>query len=302
VSKIAFFSFDQRDQGLDVMLVNADVTGETNITHDGTAKQNVDPNWSSDGLKIAFTSYNMNGGSNIMVVNENGKGLVNLTGLGLTNRVLNIHPTWSPDGSIVFASNRDGNFDLYRIGLTATNRLVRMTKTAAPIQNLDPDFSANGKLLVFSRVSGLSTTPTGAKPASLFWMRSIPGAAATRLTKASAGVGDRGATWSPDGRQIAFHSDRTGNNDLYVLDFNSSGLTQPKQLTFTKAADREPSWSPTGDSLVFLSDRTTCTELWITPVIGMSPGPPLAWQVTFDKVDKGAPDWQPLGFPAPLTN
>jgi Tol biopolymer transport system component len=297
LSKIAYFSFDQRDKGLDVMLVNTDGSGATNITHDGTAKQNVDPNWSANGLKVAFTSYNTTGGSNIMVVNANGRGLVNLTGgPGLTARVLNIHPTFSPDGSIVFASNRDGNFDLYRIGMTATNQLVRMTKTAAPIQNLDPDYSANGKLLVFSRV-GLGNVTTGAGPAALYWMRSIPNSPATRLTKPWAGVGDRGAAWSPDGRQIAFYSDRAGNNDLYLVNFNGTGLTQ---LTFAKAADREPSWSPTGTSLVFLSDRTTRTELWMTSLVGVGPGPLPTWQFTFDKISKGAPDWQPFGpVPSP---
>ena len=58
-NQIAYFSFDSRDKGLDVMLVNANGTGTTNITHDGTAKQNVDPNWSANGLKVAFTRYNI---------------------------------------------------------------------------------------------------------------------------------------------------------------------------------------------------------------------------------------------------
>jgi TolB protein len=292
VNQIAYFSFDQRDKGLDVMLVNTNGTGATNITHDGTAKQNVDPNWSANGLKVAFTRYNVNGGSSIMVVNANGKGLVNLTGPAFNSRVLNVHPTFSPDGSIVFASNRDGNFDLYRIGLTVTNQLVRMTKTPAPVQNLDPDYSASGKLLVFSRVNSVATH---VQPAALNWMRSIPNSPATQLTKPWAGVGDRGAAFSPKGNQIAFYSDRAGNNDLYVVNLNGSGLTQ---LTFTKAADREPSWSPAGNSLVFLSDRSTYTELWMTSVISMGPGPLPAWQVTSDKINKGAPDWQPFG-PAP---
>jgi Tol biopolymer transport system component len=293
-SQIAYFSFDQRDKGLDVMLVKADGTGGTNITHDGTAKQNVDPNWSVNGLKVAFTRYNVNGGSSIMVVNANGKGLVNVTGPSFGSRVLNVHPTFAPDGSIVFASNRDGNFDLYRIGLTATNQLVRMTKTAAPVQNLDPDYSADGKLLVFSKARSLATHPM---PAALYWMRSIPNSPAVQLTKPWAGVGDRGAAFSPNGKQIAFYSDRAGNNDLYMVNLNGSGL---RQLTFTKAADREPSWSPRGDALVFLSNRTTYTELWMTSLIGVGPGPLPAWQVTSDKINKGAPDWQPLGpVPSP---
>jgi Tol biopolymer transport system component len=300
LSKIAFFSFDQRDKGFDVMLVNTDGSTQVNITHDGTAKQNVDPNWSLNGLKVAFASYNTFGGADIMVVNESGKGLINLTrGPFANTRVQNLHPTWAPDGSIVFASNRDGNFDLYRIS-AATDAVTRLTTTAAPVQNLEPDFSANGKFLVFSRITGpASANPTAA---SLFVMAPTPGAPALQLTRAFRGMGDRGAAWSPNSRQIAFYSDRTGNNELYIINFVPawSSLATPWQLTHTKANDLEPSWSPAGTSLVFLSDRSGQTELWMTTLMGAGIGDPPAWQVTFDKGLKGAPDWQPLGpVPSP---
>lgn len=286
-AKIAYTNFDARDKGFDVMLARTDGSDVTNITHDGTVKRNVDPNWSADGLKIGYTSYNGYGGADIMVVNANGKGTVNLTGPSVRPGILNIHPTWSPDGSIVFASNRGGNFDLYRIGIAATDGLVRMTKTAAPIQNLEPDYSADGKMLVFSR-GAVSITGPGV---SLFTMRAIPNAPATRLTKAVSGLGDRGAAWSPSGRQIAFYSDRAGNSDLYLVNPDSSGL---RQLTFNKANDSQPSWSPDGTTLVFVSDRSDYTELWMTSLVGASPGEPPAWEITFDKQLKGAPDWQPM--------
>lgn len=172
LGKIAYTNFDARDKGYDVLLARTDGSDATNITHDGTAKRNVDPNWSADGMKVAYTSYNGYGGADIIVVQANGKGAVNLTGPSVRPGILNIHPTWAPDGSIVFASNRAGNFDLYRIGVAATDRLVRMTKTAAPTQNLDPDYSADGKTLVFSRGTASVTGPG----TSLFTMRSIPNA------------------------------------------------------------------------------------------------------------------------------
>jgi Tol biopolymer transport system component len=265
-----------------------------NLTHDGTAKKNVDPNWSANGMKVAYTTYYVNGGSDIIVVNANGKGAMNITGPSARPGVYNIHPTWAPDGSIVFASNRAGNFDLYRFGISVTDRVVRMTKTAAPTQNLDPDYSADGKMLVFSRIRASVVQSS----ASLYTMRSIPNAPATRLgtptlTKSLARLGDRGAAWSPDGRQVAFYSDRAGNSDLYVINKDGSGL---QQLTSNKAPDSEPSWSPDGSTLVFLSTRTTYTELWMTSLRGMGPGPLATWQVTFDKTQKGSPDWQPFSL------
>lgn len=287
LGKIAYTNFDARDKGYDVLLARTDGSDATNITHDGTAKRNVDPNWSADGMKVAYTSYNGYGGAVIIVVQANGKGAVNLTGPSVRPGILNIHPTWAPDGSIVFASNRAGNFDLYRIGVAATDRLVRMTKTAAPTQNLDPDYSADGKTLVFSRGTASVTGPG----TSLFTMRSIPNAPATKLTEAVSSLGDRGAAWSPDERQVAFYSDRAGSSDLYLVNQNGSGL---RQVTFNKAADSQPSWSPDGMTLVFLSDRSNYTELWMTSLVGASLGEPVAWQITFDKQSKGAPDWQPV--------
>jgi TolB protein len=290
LGQIAYFNIDSRDSGFDVMLTKTDGSDVTNITHDGTAKKNMDPTWSANGMKIAYTSYNASSSAaDIIVVNVNGKGRVNLTGPAFQSGILNINPTWSPDGSIVFASNRDGNFDLYRIGNAASDRLVRMTKTVAPTQNLDPDYSADGKMLVFSTFTASATRGSAA---SLSTMRSIPGAPATKLTEAAfSGLGDRGAAWSPTGRQIAFYSDRAGNSNLYLINRDGSGL---RQMTSNKAADREPSWSSDGTLLVFLSDRSDYTELWMTPAVGMSPGEPVAWQVTFDKQLKGSPDWQPV--------
>ena len=57
LGKIAYTSFDARDKGFDVMLSAPDGSEITNITHDGTAKLNVDPNWSADGMKLAYASY-----------------------------------------------------------------------------------------------------------------------------------------------------------------------------------------------------------------------------------------------------
>jgi Tol biopolymer transport system component len=76
---------------------------------------------------------------------------------------------------------------------------------------LDPAWSPSSKAIVFSR-SGLLATSSAA---GLFQIR-LDGTAATRLTKTVSGEGDVSPVYSPDGRQIAFSSDRAGNDDVYL--------------------------------------------------------------------------------------
>ena len=72
----------------------------------------------------------------------------------------------------------------------------------------------------------------------------------TRLTFGSGLQTD--VTWSPDGRFIAYASDRTGNFDIWV---QPVGGGDPVQVTRSAAQDMQPDWSPDGSSLVFRSGR-----------------------------------------------
>ena len=70
---------------------------------------------------------------------------------------------------------------------------------------------------------------------------SADGSGITRLTDNP--EGDWSPSWSPDGRRIAFTSDRNGNRDIYVINADGSGLTR---LTDHPGPDYSPSWSPAG--------------------------------------------------------
>jgi TolB protein len=65
------------------------------------------------------------------------------------------------------------------------------------------------------------------------------GSGQTNLTDNPAG--DVDPAWSPDGSRIAFHSDREGNFEVYVMNADGSGQTR---LTDSPGADSAPAWSP----------------------------------------------------------
>ena len=66
---------------------------------------------------------------------------------------------------------------------------------------------------------------------------------------------DEDPSWSPDGKRIAFTSDRKGdfeNFEIYVMD--ADGGNQQK-LTENRVYDWSPSWSPDGERIAFVSYR-----------------------------------------------
>jgi serine/threonine protein kinase len=73
-------------------------------------------------------------------------------------------------------------------------------------------------------------------------------------------------SWSPDGRFIAYSSDRGGNFDIWVQQVNGGN---PVQVTKSPAHDWQPSWSPNGHSLVFRSERDG-GGLFVVPALGGS--------------------------------
>ncbi len=66
--------------------------------------------------------------------------------------------------------------------------------------------------------------------------------------------------WSPDGTKLAFMSNRDGNNEIYVVNRDGSGL---RRLTNHPAIDVTPTWSPTGNQLAFTSDRSGSPQIYI---------------------------------------
>ena len=159
---------------------------------------------------------------------------------------LDYNPAWSRDGQwIVFTSERNGSADLYRVKPDGTG-VQRLT--ANPAYDDQADFSPDGQKLVF-----VSTRADGTAD---LWIRDLRTNRETPLT--SGRSGDFRPAWSPDGKWIAFSSDRgtklqrDGGGqwwvhlqlaDIYILHPDGSGL---KRLTNSGNFCGGPRW--TGDS------------------------------------------------------
>lgn len=126
---------------------------------------------------------------------------------------------------------------------------------AAEGSDFDPDVSSDGEWMVFA------STQHHDHPD--LYRKSIDGRVVTQLTDDPSR--DLMPEISPDGRQVAFSSDRGGNWDVFVMSTEGGPVTQ---VTFDHAHELHPTWSPDGDRLCFcrFNERGARWELWTLTV------------------------------------
>ena len=123
-------------------------------------------------------------------------------------------------------------------------------------------WSPNGDLLAFAGLaqgtpSCVMGAPANCKQVQNIFLATDEGKSLRNLTgpKGYDGRYD----WSPEGKRIAFETNRDGNWEIYVINIDGSSLIN---LTNNPAEDRSPSWAPDGESIVFVSDRDGNQEIY----------------------------------------
>jgi TolB protein len=197
------------------------------------------PAWAPDGRGIVFVSTRT-GDPEVYTMRFGEPSPVRLT----QTPGRDAHPSYSPDGKrIAFQSPREGQHtNLYLMNADGS-RQERITNHAGFAGV--PVWSPDGTTLAYQ------WRPEGEGARWRLMMVSLSGERTPRpITDGAAN--DQVMNWSPDGKRLVFYSDRTGINQLYVMNRDGSGVAR---LTTTPAEDRTAAFSPDGGTMAFMSER-----------------------------------------------
>src|SRR3989442_1205536 len=189
---------------------------------------------------------------------------------GLDGPEFRLSATAGLKGRIVFHSTRAGTFDIFVMNADGSG-VTQLTNTTD--QDVDAFWSPNGQRIAFNRFDNTFSTLQ-------IVVMNADGSGVTRL------ISDAFATaWSPDGKRIAFASNRGSGDEVFIMNADGSGVTQLTHNDFVR--DFPTAWSPNGKQILFQSARDGDEEIFIMNADGTDPT-----QLTFNQgVFDAVPGW-----------
>jgi len=215
--------------------------------------------FSSDGRRLAFTAQR-NGRDVLYVLDVQTRHVERRLDTGLDAM---IGPSWSPDGRrIVFSGLKGGESDLYAIDADGTN-LRRLTNDL--YGDVMPAWSPDGRKVAFASERGpqtqLDIMRYGKWRISVLDLETgsievIPGQAGKNLNP----------QWAPDGKSLAFISDRVGIPQVFLYDFASKEHYQLTHLVggVQSVTENSPAltWAATADRMAFVYFENNAYTVW----------------------------------------
>ncbi|MBI2492413.1 MAG: Tol-Pal system beta propeller repeat protein TolB [Candidatus Rokubacteria bacterium] len=182
---------------------------------------NSSPSWSPDGRFLAMT-LSKDGNPEIYVLTVATGVLRRLT----RHAGIDTEPAWAPTGQqLAFVSDRNGAPNIFVMDAEGAS-VRRLTSGGFHTQ---PRWSPKGDAILYTQRQGTHD----------LWAIGPDGSNPRRLT---AGPGDnQGASWAPNGRHVAFQSNRAGRWRVFMMLLDG---TPPTQVTPGPGEFTSPSWSP----------------------------------------------------------
>ena len=234
-----------------------------------------DPAFSPDGRSLAFIRLASLSSGELYVVDLDDHLRTGGEPRRLTFDNANARtPAWMPDGKeIIYSCTRGGYRSLWRLRLGRDPQPVALGGEQAN----HPAVSPQGDRIAYARTNDTSG----------LWKIQLEGpdgrpSPPQRLTRSTRR--ERNVAYSPDGRRIAFESNRSGASAIWVAAADGS---EQRQLTFLGGTvTGTPRWSPDGQSLAFDSRVTGPGEIFAIDASGGEPR-----RLTNNPADDVVPDW-----------
>ena len=195
-------------------------------------------------------------------------------------------PVWSPDGTrIVFSSNRTGQYDLYQklaSGAGVEERLLPSDDLRAA-----SSWPADGRFLLYY---GRNYGPSGPQTGADLSVMSMVGDRTSSVFMKTASSEVFGV-FSPDGRWVAYQSDESLRNEIYVRPFvrpGAGGTAEEAESRWqvSTAGGTYSAWRPDGKELYYLNPAGAMMAAPITVTgAALEPGESLAAAGTSNRVD-----------------